>query len=58
VHSTTGVTLAGQTFGSATATGKLAGPVREVSLKQHQDAYTVRLPAATATLLTARSANG
>ncbi len=56
VQSTTGVTLAGQSFGSATTTGAPAGPVRAVSLKRQGGAYTVRLPPATATLLIAKSA--
>jgi Glycosyl hydrolase family 79 C-terminal beta domain len=56
VKSTAGMTLAGQSFGAATTTGQLAGPLREVTLKRRGGAYSVRLPAATATLLTAPSA--
>ena len=58
VQSTTGMTLAGQSFGAATTTGALAGPLREPTLKRRGGAYSVRLPADTATLLTARSTTG
>lgn len=56
VQSTTGVTLGGQSFGAATTSGELAGPVRNVSLVRRGGAYSVRLPAATATLITAAAA--
>lgn len=57
VQSTSGVTLAGQSLGAATTTGQPAGPLREVSLKRRDGAYSLRLPAATATLLTIGAAN-
>ena len=57
VQATSGVTLGGQSFGSATTTGELAGPAQNVSLKRRGGAYSVRLPPATATLLTASAAN-
>jgi hypothetical protein len=56
VQATSGVTLGGQSFGSATTTGELGGRAQEVSLKRRGGAYSVRLPAGTATLLTASAA--
>ncbi|HEY5429655.1 MAG TPA: glycosyl hydrolase family 79 C-terminal domain-containing protein [Solirubrobacteraceae bacterium] len=52
VHATSGVTLGGQTFGAATSTGVLAGSVPAGTLAQSGGAYTVRVPAASATMLT------
>ncbi len=47
-----GVTLGGQSFGSSTTTGVLAGPSRTVLLAPVRGEYVVRLPAASAALLT------
>jgi hypothetical protein len=52
IGATSGVTLGGQTFGAATATGVLAGPASNQSLSQSTGAYLVRIPAASATMLT------
>jgi hypothetical protein len=49
-----GVTIAGQSFGSATGTGRLAGAVRATTLAPHRGAYVVELPSAGAALLTIR----
>ena len=52
MHVTHGVTLGGQTFGSSTATGRLAGP-RDTSVARGSGGkYVVTLPAASATMLT------
>ncbi len=49
-----GVTLGGQSFGRQTTTGRLAGP-RDITLLQPQNGgYTVRVPAASAVMLTIR----
>jgi hypothetical protein len=47
-----GVTIAGQTFGSTTTTAALTGPVHEAALSSIQGRFVVRLPPASATLLT------
>lgn len=47
-----GVTLAGQTFGPVTTTAALAGPLRASVLPPIQNRYVVRLPPASAALLT------
>jgi hypothetical protein len=50
--STTGVTLGGQGFGNDTTTGTLAGHSAADSVKQSGGAYVVRLPKASAAMLT------
>lgn len=52
VNATSGVTLGGQTFGTTTASGVLAGPVPDDTLAPSGGTYTVRVPAASATMLT------
>jgi hypothetical protein len=52
VRSESGVTLGGQTFGAKTATGLLSGPSQQIQLAPTAGAYTVRVPAASAALLT------
>jgi len=47
-----GVTLGGQTFGASTSTGTLTGPARSVALHAAQGRLLVRLPPASATLVT------
>jgi hypothetical protein len=47
-----GVTLAGQTFGTSTSSGSLAGQQRTLSLDTVAGGYVVSLPAASAALLT------
>jgi hypothetical protein len=54
VFSTRGVTLANQGFGSTTRTGALGGARRTAGVSPKQGAYSVRLPAASAALLTLR----
>jgi hypothetical protein len=49
---TTGVTLGGQGFGNDTTTDTLAGRSAASSVKQSNGAYVVRLPRASATMLT------
>ena len=49
---TSGVTLAGQSFGAETQTGTLRGPRRASSLDLLAGAYEVMLPAASAAMLT------
>jgi hypothetical protein len=56
VRSSSGLTLGGQSFGPATATGELAGRLRGASLTRRGGAYSLRLPAGTATLITASAA--
>ena len=51
VGSTSGVTLGGRSFGGSTETGLLAAPVPQ-RLKSSRGGYTVRVPPATAILLT------
>jgi hypothetical protein len=48
----TGVTIGGQGFGTATTTGLLSGPSGSVSVKPAHGGYVVRLPPASATMLT------
>jgi hypothetical protein len=50
-YATSGVTLGGRTFGTATATGVLAAPVPQ-SVAPSGGAYSVTLPAGSAALLT------
>ncbi len=52
LRSTQDVSLAGQSFGSVTTTGMLAGTSVTASLVPVQNRYVVRLPAASAALLT------
>ena len=52
VHATGGVTLGGQSFGSETSTGMLAGAPHTTTVSQVGGAYVVRMPAASAALLT------
>ena len=52
VSARTGVTLGGQTFGAATATGALAGRSSAATITPKNGAYAVRLPQASAALLT------
>jgi hypothetical protein len=47
-----GVTLGGQSFGVATATGRLSGASPRQLLQPNAENYTVRLPAACAAMLT------
>ena len=51
---TAGVTLGGQSFGAATATGQLAGTQQMTAIEPGGGAYTVLLPAGSAALLTLR----
>jgi Glycosyl hydrolase family 79 C-terminal beta domain len=53
-RSTSGVTLAGQSFGDQTSTGRFTGPRDTVALHQVAEAYAVRLPAGSAAMLTLR----
>ena len=50
----TGITLAGQSFGARTTTGRLTGPVHATVLRPIAGDYLVRLPAASAALITVR----
>ena len=52
VHATHGVTLGGRTFGARTRTGVLPQPSRTVALKSRAGEYVVRMPAASAAMLT------
>ena len=52
VNATSGVTLGGQTFGAATTTGVLAGSSSQTSLSPSGGAYVVKVPPASATMLT------
>ena len=52
VWATRGVTLAGQSFGPQTRTGLLAGASREPAVSPVAGTYLVRLPAASAAMLT------
>jgi hypothetical protein len=47
-----GVTLGGQRFSSQTATGRLAGRPRTIRVRPVENRYVVRLPAASAAMLT------
>jgi hypothetical protein len=51
VHATSGVTLGGQTFGAATSTGLLGGQPAGLTVSPAGGTYSVRVPAASATLL-------
>jgi hypothetical protein len=52
VHATSGVTLAGQSFGSQTDTGLLAGTPSTTTVTPVAGGYLVRLPVASAAMLT------
>lgn len=52
--STRGVTLAGQSFGGGTSSGVLAGRRHALHVSPRAGAYSLRLPAASAVLLTLR----
>ena len=47
-----GVTLAGQSFGASTTTGLLAGAPRTFTVAPAHGAYALRVPPATAAMLT------
>jgi hypothetical protein len=49
---TSGVTLGGQSFGSATTTGTLGGPRSESSIKPGAEGYVVSVPGCSAAMLT------
>jgi hypothetical protein len=51
-HSTSGVSLGGETYGPATTTGVLPGPRRTTTVSPTSGGYQVRLPASSAALLT------
>ena len=55
ITATTGVTLGGQTFGTSTATGTLAGRSTVATVHPAAGAYAVRLPPASAAMLTLSS---
>jgi hypothetical protein len=52
ISARTGVTLGGQTYGSATTTGTLAGPSTVADLSKTAGGYAVKLPPASAAMLT------
>ena len=52
VYSPTGVTLAGQTFGTSTGSGRVGGEPHAISLGKVAGGYVVSLPAASAALVT------
>jgi Glycosyl hydrolase family 79 C-terminal beta domain len=52
VDASTGVTLGGQSFGPETRTGLLAGPERDLVVAPTAGRYVVRLPPASAAMLT------
>ncbi|HUA70447.1 MAG TPA: glycosyl hydrolase family 79 C-terminal domain-containing protein [Solirubrobacteraceae bacterium] len=49
-----GITLSGQSFARQTTTGRLAGPREVTALEPDDGGYTVRVPAASAVMLTIR----
>jgi hypothetical protein len=55
VTSKTGVTLGGQSFGAQTTTGRLTGPGVHLTVAPHAGSYLVRVPAASAAMLTLRA---
>jgi hypothetical protein len=58
VHATGGVTLGGQSFGSATSTGMLAGKPQTTTVSPVGGAYVISLPAASAAMLTIPASAG
>jgi hypothetical protein len=58
IHSLTGVTIGGQSFGTTTNTVLLSGPPATVSVEPAHGAYVVRLPPASAAMLTLSPAPG
>jgi hypothetical protein len=52
IGATQGITLGGQSFGPQTSTGQLAGTASITTLKPDRHQYSVKLPAASAALLT------
>jgi hypothetical protein len=54
LQSASGVTLAGQSFGARTTTGRLGGSAQRSTVKPIGDRYVVSLPAASAAMLTVR----
>ncbi len=52
IHSTGGVTIGGQTFGTQTSTGVLAGPADHHTVTASGGGYPITVPAASATMLT------
>jgi len=52
LSSSHGITLAGQSFGSTTSTGLLAGTERTITIKPASGVYSVYVPPASAALLT------
>ncbi len=52
LRATAGVTLGGQTFGTETSTGVLAGPASHQTVTSSQGGYPITVPAASATMLT------
>ena len=52
IHAGGGITLGGQSFGASTATGLLAGAPRTDAVAPSRGGYDIRLPAASAALLT------
>jgi hypothetical protein len=58
VNATSGVTLGGQSFGPETTTGTLPGPPQTTPVAPGPGGYTIRVPAASAALLTVSSSGG
>ena len=54
LQSASDVTLAGQSFGAQTTTGRIGGSAQRSTVKPIGDRYVVSLPAASAAMLTAR----
>jgi hypothetical protein len=52
ITASTAVTIGGQSFGSQTATGTLQGPLRALSVTPASGRYAIRLPPASAAVLT------
>jgi hypothetical protein len=52
IGSKTGITIGGQGFGAQTSTGQLAGSLQTPTLKQRHNAYSFKLPPASAALVT------
>jgi hypothetical protein len=54
LQSASGITLAGQSFGAQTTTGRIGGSAQRRTVKPIGDRYVVSLPAGSAAMLTAR----